>query len=298
MRLARVNYGTDTTWGFVEDASISSGSSQPPASGWNQPDASVWLVQPGSPSLAAALAEGPAALSLLRASANKSVQLAHVRLLAPIESPSKIICIGLNYGEHARESGLALPKEPMVFAKFPSSIVGPYDDIILPTQSSQVDWEAELAVVISRRAEHVEEDEALDYVGGYLVANDVSARDIQAGESQWVRAKSFTSFCPIGPWVTTRDEVGDASGLQVQLKVNGVMKQDGNTSDLVADVRKIVSFCSRISALEIGDIILTGTPAGTGIGMKPQQFLGDGDHMRTLIQGLGSLSNLVVAATR
>ena len=279
MKLARLIDGAETTWGFVEE-----------------PD--IWLVPAGSPSLVAALASGPAALSLLRASSSSQRKLSDVRLLAPIENPSKLICVGLNYGEHARESGLAVPKEPMVFAKFPSSIVGPFDDIVLPTQSTQVDWEAELAIVIGRRAEHVEEDAALDYVGGYLVANDVSARDIQAGESQWVRAKSFTSFCPLGPWVTTIDEVGDASGLQVQLTVNGVMKQDGNTSDLVADVRRIVSFCSRISALEVGDIILTGTPAGTGVGMKPQQFLAEGDHVHTSIQGLGSLSNRVVGATR
>ena len=188
MQLARLIDGAETTWGFVEE-----------------PD--IWLVPAGSPSLVAALASGPAALSLLRASSSSQRKLSDVRLLAPIENPSKLICVGLNYGEHARESGLAVPKEPMVFAKFPSSIVGPHDDIVLPTQSSQVDWEAELAIVIGRRAEHVEEDAALDYVGGYLVANDVSARDIQAGESQWVRAKSFTSFCPLGPWVTTIDEV-------------------------------------------------------------------------------------------
>ena len=279
MKLARLIDGADTTWGFVEGLD-------------------VWLAPTGSPSLTSALAAGPDTLALLRASASNKRVLSDVRLMSPIENPSKIICIGLNYGEHARESGLTVPKEPMVFAKFPSSIVGPLDNIVLPVQSSQVDWEAELAIVVGRRAENVDENAALDYVGGYLIANDVSARDIQASDGQWVRAKSFTSFCPLGPWVTTRDEVGDGSGLKIQLRVNGVLKQDGNTSDLVADVRRIVSFCSRISALEAGDVILTGTPAGTGVGMKPQQFLAEGDHVETSIEGLGSLSNRVVTATR
>jgi 2-keto-4-pentenoate hydratase/2-oxohepta-3-ene-1,7-dioic acid hydratase in catechol pathway len=239
----------------------------------------------------------PTLESLLEASA-APVPLVDVRLLSPVLNPSKIVCIGLNYGEHARESGLALPEEPLVFAKFPSSITGPNDVILLPPEATKVDWEAELAVVIARPASQVSESEALDFVGGYLVANDVSARDIQARDGQWVRAKSFTSFCPLGPWITTVDEVGDASGLAIQLTVNGEMRQNGTTSDLVADVRRIVSLCSRISTLEAGDVILTGTPAGTGIGMTPQQFLSEGDHVKTSIESLGELSNRVVRATR
>lgn len=274
MQLARYSAVDGVAWGFVVDDGVR------PA-----PVGSVGLVE--------ALGLSSRDLHELFASAGDPTPLAEVGLLPPIGQPSKLVCIGLNYREHAKESGFAFPEEPLVFAKFPSSMVGATSEIVLPPESSQVDWEAELAVVIGRRAERVEVGDALDYVGGYCVANDVSARDVQARDVQWVRAKSFTTFCPIGPWVTTRDSVGDASGLDIRLSVNGEVMQHGNTSDLIFDVASIVSYCSFISALMPGDVILTGTPAGTGIGMNPQRFLSEGDSMSTSIEGLGSLENTV-----
>jgi len=193
---------------------------------------------------------------------------------------------------------MAIPERPLVFCKFPSSIVGPYDDVELPPESKKVDWEAELVVVIGSNALRVTAEQSVSHIGGFMVANDVSARDVQADDGQFVRAKSFTSFCPVGPWVTTLDEVEDYSNLSVQLRVNGALMQNGNTSDLIANVSEIVSFCSQISMLEAGDIILTGTPAGVGAGMNPQQFLQEGDLMETTISGLGSLRNKIVTVAR
>jgi 5-carboxymethyl-2-hydroxymuconate isomerase len=193
---------------------------------------------------------------------------------------------------------MAIPERPLVFCKFPSSIVGPYDDVELPPESKKVDWEAELVVVMGRSALRVTAEQSVSHIGGFMVANDVSARDVQADDGQFVRAKSFTSFCPVGPWVTTLDEVEDYSNLSVQLRVNGALMQNGNTSDLIANVSEIVSFCSQISMLEAGDIILTGTPAGVGAGMNPQQFLQEGDLMETTISGLGSLRNKIVTVAR
>lgn len=279
MRLARLAIDNDEAWGFVEGED-------------------VWTAPNDGPDLLSALAAGPSGLSAVRDRCLQALPLSSVTLLPPIHRPSKVVCVGLNYGDHARESGMKVPDQPLVFLKFPSSITGPYDVIELPTVAKQVDWEAELAVVVGRRATQVSPEDALDSVAGYMVANDVSARDIQAADGQWVRAKSFASFCPIGPWVTTKDEVGDGSGLAVQLSVNGVLKQDGNTSDLVSDVRRLVSFVSHVAPLEVGDIILTGTPAGTGVGMSPQEFLAVGDEVVTTISGLGSLINHVVEGTR
>jgi 5-carboxymethyl-2-hydroxymuconate isomerase len=277
MRLARFTHRSMTTWGFVDGEELRAA----PA---------------GAPGLTQALTAGGEVLTDLRAAAGPPVPLAEARLLAPIERPSKVVCVGLNYGEHAREAGLAIPTEPLLFAKFPSAICGPADDVRLPAPARLVDWEAELGVVIGSRIEQVSPEHALEHVAGYLVANDVTARDLQGSDGQWVRSKSFTSFCPLGPWVTTRDEVGDGSGLTVRLTVNGVVKQHGNTSDLIFGVAELVSFCSQVSAWEPGDVLLTGTPAGTGFGMKPREFLSEGDHMETSISGLGGLSNRVVRA--
>jgi 2-keto-4-pentenoate hydratase/2-oxohepta-3-ene-1,7-dioic acid hydratase in catechol pathway len=274
MQLARYRDGNRVAWGFVLGDDVRAAPAGP-----------IGLVE--------ALGLSPQALDELLASADHATPLSEVELLPPISQPSKLVCVGLNYREHAKESGFALPAEPLIFAKFPSSATGANGDVILPPESSQVDWEAELAVVIGRHAEGVEVSDALDYVGGYCVANDVSARDVQVKDGQWVRAKSFTTFCPIGPWVTTRDSVDIAAGLDIQLSINGEVMQHGNTSDLIFDVPSIVSYCSFISALLPGDIILTGTPAGTGVGMNPQRFLVAGDSMSTSIEGLGSLSNTV-----
>ncbi len=282
MRLARFSSGTNTGWGFVD-----------------QEDSTyVRPASSNSPSLVEALGLGPVLLADLYASSGGRIPIAEVTLHAPVDKPSKVICIGLNYADHARESGMAIPERPLVFCKFPSSIVGPYDDVELPPESKKVDWEAELVVVMGRSALRVTAEQSVSHIGGFMVANDVSARDVQADDGQFVRAKSFTSFCPVGPWVTTLDEVEDYSNLSVQLRVNGALMQNGNTSDLIANVSEIVSFCSQISMLEAGDIILTGTPAGVGAGMNPQQFLQEGDLMETTISGLGSLRNKIVTVAR
>ena len=282
MRLARFSSGTNISWGFVD-----------------QEDATyVRPASSNSPSLVEALGLGPISLAELYEVSGGRIPIAEVTLHSPVDKPSKVICIGLNYVDHARESGMAIPERPLVFCKFPSSIVGPYDDIELPPESKKVDWEAELVVVMGSNALRVTAEQAASHIGGFMVANDVSARDVQADDGQFVRAKSFTSFCPLGPWVTTPDEVEDYSNLSVQLRVNGALMQNGNTSDLIANVSEIVIFCSHISMLEAGDIILTGTPAGVGAGMNPQQFLQEGDLMETTIAGLGSLRNKIVTAAR
>ncbi len=277
MRIARFTHDGAIAWGFVEGEDV-------------RP------VPVGSPSLVDALtAGGLSALGDLRAEAGGAIPLANVRLRAPIERPGMVLCVGLNYREHVIESGAVMPEAPLLFAKYPTAVSGPYDPIVLPPAVSQVDWEAELAVVIGTRAFEVEEGDALDHVAGYMVANDVSARDAQAADGQWVRAKSYTTFCPLGPWLTTVEEVGDGSGLDVTLRVNDQIMQHGNTADLVADVRRIVSYASKVAALEPGWVLLTGTPAGTGIGMTPPTFLSEGDVVHTSIAGLGSLTNRVVA---
>lgn len=282
MRLARFSSGSSTGWGFVDQ------------------DDSTYVrpASSNSPSLVEALGLGPVLLSKLYVKSGGRIPIAEVTLHAPVDKPSKVICIGLNYADHARESGMAIPERPLVFCKFPSSIVGPYDDVELPPESKKVDWEAELVVVIGSNALRVTAEQSVSHIGGFMVANDVSARDVQADDGQFVRAKSFTSFCPVGPWVTTLDEVEDYSNLSVQLRVNGALMQNGNTSDLIANVSEIVSFCSQISMLEAGDIILTGTPAGVGAGMNPQQFLQEGDLMETTISGLGSLRNKIVTVAK
>jgi 2-keto-4-pentenoate hydratase/2-oxohepta-3-ene-1,7-dioic acid hydratase in catechol pathway len=274
MRLARFLDSATPHWGFVEDDRIHP-------------------VAPGSPSLVDALAGG--AVGELRAAAGAPRPLDQVRLLAPIERPGKIVCVGLNYRAHAEESGLALPAEPLLFMKYPNAVTGPRDEIVLPPESDQVDWEVELALVIGARVERVDRTRALAAVAGFAVANDISARDLQASDGQWIRAKSFRTFCPLGPWITTADEVGDGSGLDISLSVNGVVKQHSNTSDLIADVAAIVRHASNVGALEPGDIVLTGTPAGTGVGQRPPEFLAAGDVVTARVEGLGELVNRVVA---
>ncbi|MGQ9907753.1 MAG: fumarylacetoacetate hydrolase family protein [Candidatus Flexifilum sp.] len=207
--------------------------------------------------------------------------------------PSKIIGIGLNYADHARETGKEPPAEPLIFAKFPSAIIG-HQDVIRWQRSitDQVDWEGELAVVIGRRARHVREEDAFKYVFGYTCANDVSARDLQFGkDSQWTRAKSLDTFCPIGPYIVTRDEIDDPHALAITTLVNDEVMQQGNTRDLIFSIPQLVAYCSRMFTLEPGDLILTGTPAGVGRARKPPRFLADGDRVTVRIDGIGELSN-------
>jgi 2-keto-4-pentenoate hydratase/2-oxohepta-3-ene-1,7-dioic acid hydratase in catechol pathway len=217
-----------------------------------------------------------------------------VVLLNPVPDPSKVICIGLNYRDHAAESGLAIPETPFVFAKFPSSLIGPGAPIVLPEDSDQVDWEVELAVVVGSPARHVPESRALDVIAGYTVSNDVSARDLQVSDGQPVRAKSYDTFCPVGPWLVTVDELGAADDLRIGLRLNGETLQDSSTSQLVFGIAEIIAFCSRVATLNPGDLILTGTPHGTGYGLDPQRYLRPGDVMTAWVEGIGELTNPVV----
>ena len=210
----------------------------------------------------------------------------------PLLAPSKICGIGLNYADHCREQGLEPPKNPILFAKYANAIVGPGDDIVWNTNlSTMVDWEAELAVVIGRRARNVPREKAFEHVAGYLPANDVTARNIQKGDGQFVRAKTLDTFCPIGPNLVTRDEVPDPHKLRIQCRVNGATKQDSSTSQLIFGVDVLVSFLSEAFTLEPGDLILTGTPPGVGMHRKPPEFLKDGDRVEVEIERLGVLAN-------
>jgi 2-keto-4-pentenoate hydratase/2-oxohepta-3-ene-1,7-dioic acid hydratase in catechol pathway len=223
------------------------------------------------------------------------IQLDQVRLAAPVPTPSKIIGIGLNYRDHAAETGQDLPTRPTVFAKFPNALTGPYDPIVLPAESNSVDYEGELGVVIGRRARFVPEDEALSYVGGYLAVNDVSARDVQNWTSQWSLGKSFDTFAPVGPFLVTAAEVPDPQNLEIETRVNGVTMQHSNTSNMVFTVAALISQLSAVMTLEPGDIIATGTPGGIGGAQDPPLFLKDGDIVEVEIERLGCLRNPVVA---
>jgi 2-keto-4-pentenoate hydratase/2-oxohepta-3-ene-1,7-dioic acid hydratase in catechol pathway len=223
------------------------------------------------------------------------VRLEEVRLAAPVPRPSKIIGIGLNYRDHAAETGQELPTRPTVFAKFPNSLSGPYDPIVLPALSQAVDYEGELGVVIGRQARFVGEDEALSYVGGYLCVNDVSARDVQNWTSQWSLGKSFDTFAPVGPFLVTAADVPDPQDLEIETRVNGVTVQHSSTANMVFTVAALVSQLSAVMTLEPGDIIATGTPGGIGGAQNPPLFLKDGDVVEVEIERLGGLRNPVVA---
>lgn len=211
------------------------------------------------------------------------------RLGSPIANVPKLICIGLNYADHAKESNLPIPAEPVVFMKAISAITGPNDDVKLPRGSKKGDWEVELAFVIGRKAQSVSEADALNYVAGYMICNDVSEREWQLEHgSQWSKGKSFDTFAPLGPWFVTADEIKDPQSLAMWLDVNGQRKQTGNTNTMIFGVKKLVSYLSYMCTLTPGDVVSTGTPPGVGMGIKPTaQFLKAGDEMRLGIDGLG-----------
>jgi acylpyruvate hydrolase len=222
-------------------------------------------------------------------------QESDVKLHAPITHPQKLIGIGLNYRDHAEETKMELPKEPLLFAMYASAIIGPEQPIVIPATTKQVDYEAELAVVIGARARHVQPGEALQYVAGYTIVHDVSARDLQFRDGQWLRAKSFDTFAPIGPYLVTRGALGDADGLDISLRLNGQTLQHSNTRNLIFKVPALVSHISKIMTLEVGDVIATGTPAGVGFVRNPQIFMKPGDVAEIEIEGIGVLRNPVVA---
>ncbi len=211
------------------------------------------------------------------------------RLGCPVGRVRKIVCVGLNYADHAREAGLAPPEEPVLFLKAASALCGPEDDLLLPPQAHKVDWEVELGLVIGQRMQHVPEWRAMEYLAGYVLANDISERAWQMERGgQWDKGKSHDGFAPVGPWLVTPDEVEDPHNLALWLELNGVVMQDGHTSHFIFQVPRVLAYISEFMTLEPGDIVLTGTPAGVGLGHKPvPRFLQDGDVMRLGGQGLG-----------
>jgi 2-keto-4-pentenoate hydratase/2-oxohepta-3-ene-1,7-dioic acid hydratase in catechol pathway len=217
---------------------------------------------------------------------------------APVPRPGKLICIGLNYRDHAAESNMATPKQPIVFSKFSTAVIAPGEPVVLPATSTQVDYEAELAVVIGRRAKDVTREHALDYVLGYTCFNDVSARDFQFADGQWQRGKSCDTFAPMGPTIVTADEVPDPHKLSIKLVLNGQAMQDSNTDQFIFGIPELIEFLSQTITLEPGDVIATGTPPGVGFARKPPVFLKPGDNMEVVIESVGTLNSPVVAAEK
>lgn len=217
-----------------------------------------------------------------------------VRLGSPVPAPSKIICLGKNYAEHAKEGGFENPASPLIFCKTPNTVSGPCDDIRMPQSSGQVDWEVELALVIGRRGKAIHKSAALDYVAGFMVMNDVSGREAQFADSQWFRGKAFDTFAPMGPALVTIDEIEDLGDLSLTARVNGEVMQSGNTRDMIFDIPTIVADISQDITLLPGDVISTGTPSGVGIFRDPPITLKPGDVVECRISGIGTLRNKVV----
>lgn len=214
--------------------------------------------------------------------------------MLPIERPGKIVCVGLNYRDHAEEQGVELPAEPLLFAKWPTALIGPGEPIVIPPIVTKADYEAELGVVIGARVRGVSKENALEAVRGYLCANDVSARDLQFSDGQWTRGKSVDTFCPVGPLVPA-DEIPDPHNLRIRAIVSGEVLQDSTTANLIFGVDEVISYASQTMTLEPGDLILTGTPAGVGVFRDPQRLLQPGDEVTIEIERIGSLTNPVVA---
>ncbi|MBI1321987.1 fumarylacetoacetate hydrolase [bacterium] len=253
------------------------------------------------PSVKAILSMGKAGLEKAAAAAAKPGTLrfdpSTVKHLAVVPDPQKIICLGLNYRDHAIESGMEIPPEPVLFSKYPSALTGHGSPIVLPAVSDQVDYEAELVIVVGQRAKHVSQENAMDYVAGFAVGHDVSARDWQLNKpgKQWMAGKTFDTFAPVGPVLVTRDEVPNPSALGIRLRLNGQTMQNSTTAQLIFDVPYTISYLSKIVTLEPGDLIFTGTPPGVGMARKPQVWLKPGDVVEVEIDGLGTLSNPVIA---
>ena len=222
--------------------------------------------------------------------------VSNIRLGSPVCRPSKIVCIGLNYADHAKETNAAIPTEPVIFLKSTSSLCGPFDDIIIPKNSEKTDWEVELAVVIEKKASYVDEANAMNYVAGYCLHNDISERNFQLERNgTWDKGKGCDTFAPLGPWLVTKDEMKDVNNLRLWLSVNGRTMQDGTTSNLIFKIPFLVSYVSQFMSLLPGDVISTGTPAGVGLGMKPNVYLKDGDTVELGIDGLGKAKQNVKA---
>lgn len=225
---------------------------------------------------------------------NYSHRTKKVQLLAPIPDPSKIICLAFNYYDHARDAGLSPSHEPVIFIKPRTALNHPFDDIVCPSFVSRLDYEAEVAVIIGKDAKKIEPEKALEYVFGYMILHDVSARDIQFKDKQFTRGKSIDTFAPCGPWITTKDEIKDPQNLRIETRVNGEIRQNSSSSKMVISIKNIVSSLSKIMTLEAGDIISTGTPAGVAMSMKEPKYLKDGDVVEISIESLGTIRNRIV----
>lgn len=261
------------------------------------PDGTVRDLSAIVPDIDAALLADPARLTALRAVDPLSLPVVggEVRLANPLGGIGKIVGVGLNYHDHARECGLAIPAEPILFLKATTSLSGPYDAIRLPDGAQKTDWEVELGVVIGHTARNVAEEAALDHVFGYCIAHDVSERAHQLEHGgQWTKGKSHDTFCPLGPWLVTADEVPQPQALDLWCEVDGVVRQKSSTAEMIFNVAEVVAYTSRFMTLEAGDLIITGTPAGVGLGMKPPVYLARGQEVRLGIAGLGQQRQRVV----
>lgn len=230
-----------------------------------------------------------------RPPADSVIQLSAVQLLAPVPRPPKLICVGLNYRDHAAEARQEIPKVPTIFSKFSNTVIGPGAAIVLPKNSRKPDYEAEFVFVIGTGGRHIAPEDWQRHVFGYTVFNDVSARDVQSATSQWMMGKSFDTFAPMGPWITSADEIPDPHALDISLRIGGELLQHSNTRELIFKIPELVAYLSSIVTLEPGDVVATGTPSGVGFARKPPRYLQPGDEVAISIEGLGELSNPVVA---
>jgi 2-keto-4-pentenoate hydratase/2-oxohepta-3-ene-1,7-dioic acid hydratase in catechol pathway len=229
------------------------------------------------------------------ARAENKLPLGSVKLMAPIPRPRKLICVGLNYRDHAAETGATIPDVPTIFNKFATAVIGPGADIVLPKVSKSPDYEAEFAFVIGKGGRHIAAEDWQDHVWGYTIINDVSARDYQRATTQWLMGKTFDTFAPMGPWIVTADEIADPHNLDISLEINGETLQNSNTKELIFKIPDLIAFLSSVFTLESGDIVSTGTPSGVGAARKPPRFLRPGEEVTVKIAGIGELTNPVVA---
>jgi 2-keto-4-pentenoate hydratase/2-oxohepta-3-ene-1,7-dioic acid hydratase in catechol pathway len=230
-----------------------------------------------------------------RATRGDPVPLDSVKLLAPLPRPPKLICVGLNYLDHARESKMEVPSVPTIFSKFSNAVIAPGENIVLPKNSTKPDYEAEFAFIIGKAGRHIPEERWREHVFGYTIVNDVSARDFQMATSQWLMGKTFDTFAPMGPHIVTADEISDPHSLDIRMTINGEVLQDSNTRELIFKIPALIAYLSSVFTLEPGDVVSTGTPAGVGAGRKPPRWLQAGDECVVSVQGLGELRNPVVA---
>jgi 2-keto-4-pentenoate hydratase/2-oxohepta-3-ene-1,7-dioic acid hydratase in catechol pathway len=261
-------------------------------------DQIVSLEDAGFPDLLSVVQGGAAALKKAKAFTAKppaSIPLARVKLCAPIPDPPKILCMGLNYRDHAKEANLEVPKYPVIFAKYTNTVIGSGDHIVLPKNSQKPDYEAEFGFVMGKRARHIKSEDWRDYVFGYMNCNDVSARDYQMSVSQWTMGKNFDTFAPMGPYLVSADEIEDPHNLNISLTLNGETMQSSNTRELIFKIPETIEFLSSVMTLEAGDVVLTGTPAGVGFSRRPPRWLTPGDEVVVRIEGLGELRNTCVA---